>query len=83
MTFTDDNLERLKEETTRHGGGKCGVDCQYPLIDILGLLARMEAAEQVVSGVAKIHNLCFELDWQKYLPEIVTAYFDWRKKAGK
>jgi hypothetical protein len=46
VTFTNSDLKRLKEETTHHGGGRCGVGCEYPLIDILGLLARLEAAER-------------------------------------
>ena len=75
MTFTDDDLKRLKKNVE----GQFSVTVHKPTWDeIEALLARLEAAEKVLERFEKTHNkdhgsgcsVCFLME-------------AWRKAAGK
>jgi hypothetical protein len=79
--FTDDDLKRLKEETNHHGGGKCPPACEYPLIDILGLLARLEAAEDYVIAPSGCCKNCDDIP--DPTDEETEAYMRWKASRGE
>jgi hypothetical protein len=90
MTFTDDDLKRLKEQ-----GPLWGLARQK---DFESLLARLEAAEAFSEGFSKIdyllhhHSYCKRLDPNAggeasecncVIGELKTKFQVWRKAAGK
>lgn len=72
MTFTDDDLKRLKEELINDTDRDL-----YP--ELHGLVHRLEAAETVMreNGSCCMANLC------SHLQRKTTAMMAWRKAAGK
>lgn len=69
MTFTDDDLKRLKRTLCGMNDNYC--TCLPPCKDTEALLARLEAAEALIS------------DTPQYEPEIEKLRQAWRKVAGR
>jgi hypothetical protein len=76
MTFTDDDLKRLKESLHKTDDG-CNEYCRPPCGELDALLARLEAAEEVCMA-ANETVITGEL-----FTQLDNAYNAWRKAAGK
>ena len=79
MTFTDDDLERLKEAL--NGNPERVKDFEPGWC--LAIIARLEAAECVIGSLCKVVDLQLENEWRKHISEITENYYKWRKAAGK
>lgn len=78
MTFTDDDLKRLKEHI------RLGVDPRLQIEGYEALLARLEASE---NANVRAQHLLDRVDWKSGLPgeidNLVDALKVWRKACGK
>lgn len=77
MTFTADDLRRLKECVHPVTGLQVGLfhppQTTMIKIDLVALLTRLEAAERVISNFAT----------ENASSELSNAYIAWRKECGK
>lgn len=75
MTFTDDDLKRLKGRCNSARALDSEVDTVL-IVEIEALIARLEAAEKVINVLEDTDDLT---DWSELNP----AMEDWRKVAGR
>jgi hypothetical protein len=76
MTFTDEDLKRLKEYA-EHREGMLSTNCIMPANEVKALLARLEAAETALEAIYP----CLDSGSQfNYLDILMDS---WRKAAGK
>lgn len=78
MTFTDDDLKRLKYHMEKHRNLVIPLTSDGPSVLIASIIARLEAAEKVCRENQKRH-MVIDIPGCK----LCTALEAWRKAAGK
>ena len=81
MTFTDDDLKRLKEDVASDDINK-----KYTSIEKMkALLSRLEAAEYCVNKLADLNGFLDKpiYDGEGHVVSISNLINNWRKAAGK
>jgi hypothetical protein len=79
MSFTNDNLKRLKEMIQEVGMFHIGLP-DGTAVDVGALLARLEAAEYAIDRLYRLRSCWIE---HNYSSKAVLAYEAWCKAAGK
>jgi hypothetical protein len=90
LSFTDDDLKRLKERLNQDFAGNFP-STEWKTSELIALLARLEAAEAVCREFKKFEDeprVC-TIDGEAWLlnrrmyKDLLLVFMDWRKAAGK